>query len=228
MSKTVLVFASQSENSAELENKYGKYCVTKSLNLDGVCVEGIYSNRQSLSKVYNTFIKDENSITVFIHDDAYIRDPDWTEKLKTALDKYDVVGLAGGSEAKINAPCLWHIMCPPHTHRGCVSHVNDDRKGTFVTNFGKQGRVLMLDGLFLAFNTKKLFDSGVKFDESCPAGYHFYDIDFSLTCNSKKLKLGTTYIDVVHNSHGLRKFTDEWQSGQAWFMQKVTDGKYNI
>ena len=226
--KIVLAFASQSENSDNLKQKYGKYCITNSERLEEVTCLGSYSNTRSLAKVYNTFLNEDERITVLAHDDLLIRDKNWIEKTRESLEKYDVVGLAGGSSAKITPPCLWHLMCPSETHRGCVSHVNENRKGTFVTNFGKQGRVLLLDGLFLAFKTKKLFEAGVKFDETNPANFHFYDIDFCMTCNSKKLKLGTTYIDVVHNSPGLKSYSDQWKAGQAWFMQKFADGKYNF
>ena len=224
----VIAYASQTAESSGVEEKYGKYCIVKSERLGEVTQRAFYNNTTSLPRVYNKCIEEENNIVVLAHDDVLIRDVKWIEKLYSALEVYDVVGLAGGSNAKITPPCLWHIMCPRDTHRGCVSHVNENKKGTFVTNFGKQGRVLLLDGLFLAFNPKRLRDVGAKFDETNPAGFHFYDIDFSLTCNSKKLKLGTANIDVVHNSPGLKKYTDEWLSGQAWFMQKNIDGKYNF
>lgn len=221
-----IVYASQAQNREELEKRYDKYCITKSVRSNEVYLQGLYNNSRSLPALYNSFIKDEDSIVILAHDDVYIRDFKWIEKLNTALEKYDVVGLAGASNAKITEPCLWHIMCSKEDHRGRVSHVSDGGKSTFVTNFGPHGRVLILDGLFLAFKNKKIFNSGARFDESNPAKFHFYDIDFCLTCNSKKLKLGTADIDVVHNSHGLRSFTDEWLSGQAWFKQKVADGKY--
>ena len=225
---TILVYASQAKSSVELKNKYGKYNILESTSLDKVQLAEHYDNTKSLSRVYNNYIKNNDTTIVLVHDDVLIRDEQWIEKLENALNTYDVVGLAGASEAKIQPPCLWHIMCPRETHRGRVSHVNEDRSGTFVTNFGKQGRVLLLDGVFLAFKAKRIFEAGVNFDTTNPAGFHFYDIDFCMSCNSKKLKLGTTYIDVVHNSHGLRSYTDEWHSGQAWFMQKFADGKYNF
>lgn len=228
MSKIVLVYASQAANSSELEKRYGNFCITKSARLDEVTLKGAYKNKLPLPRIYNSFINDEEYITVLAHDDLLIKDLKWIEKLKYALEKYDVVGLAGASTAKITPPCLWHLMSTRETHRGRVTHVNENGKDTFVTNFGPQGRVLILDGLFLAFKTKNIHKAGVKFDENNPAGFHFYDIDFCLTCNSKKLKLGTIDIDAVHNSHGLRQYTDIWLSGQAWFMQKFSDGKYNF
>ena len=226
MSKIILAFCSQTSSEKELNDRYGKYHVLKSARLDEVTPLGAYKNTTPLPKMYNLWINNGDYITVLVHDDVLIRDPKWIEKVQEGLEKYDVIGLAGGNNPAITQPCLWHIMCPQNTHSGKVSHVNDDGKGTFVTYFGKHGRTLILDGLFLAFKNNKIKQAGVKFDESNPCIAHFYDIDFSLTCNRNKLKLGTVDIDVVHNSHGLRSYTDEWLSGQAWFMQKVADGKY--
>jgi hypothetical protein len=226
MSNIVLHYCSQASSEKELNDRYGKYHILKSVRLDEVTELGAYNNTASLPKMYNRWICNNENITVLAHDDVLIRDSKWIEKLTESLEKYDVVGLAGGRNPTITQPCLWHIMCPQDTHSGRVSHVTEGGKGTFVTNFGKHGRVLILDGLFLAFKTKKIYNSGARFDESNPCIAHFYDIDFSLTCNRHKLKLGTVDIDVVHNSYGLRSYTDEWLSGQAWFMQKVADGKY--
>ena len=55
---------------------------------------------------------------------------------------------------------------------------------------------------------------------------NFYDIDFSLTCNKKKLKLGTTNIDVIHSSPGLRGYNKEWLARETWFLNKFKSGEY--
>ena len=226
MKRTTVCFCSQASSRKELENKYGKYHILNSPRLNEVEVVEYYNNTTSLPKIYNKWIEPTDTNVVLVHDDVLIYDNKWIEKLNDALEKNDVIGLAGTASAKIKEPCLWHLMGPQEDHRGRVSHVNSDGSGTSVTHFGRHGRVLILDGLFLGFNSKKLFDANVKFDETNPCVAHFYDIDFSLSCNSKKLKLTTTDIHVVHNSHGLRSFTDEWLTGQVWFKQKVIDGKY--
>ena len=224
----LIVSCSQSNTEAELRQKYGKYHILNSANLNNAGITIKYGNKSSLPKVYNNYITkfDSETVLVLAHDDVCITDNNWIEKLDRDLRKYDVVGLAGGSDARITEPCLWHIMCPRDTLKGRVSHVYEGTNDTFVTHFGNQGRVLILDGLFLAFKAKTLLDAEAWFDETNPCIAHFYDIDFSLTCNKKKLKLGTTDIDVVHNSHGLKRYTEEWLSGQAWFKQKFADGKY--
>lgn len=224
--KPSLFYCTQTKNKKELVQKYGKFNILNSAGLDQVNVYSKTENSTSLPKVYSNWVKENDGVVIFTHDDLCIKDEQWLSKLNTALTKYDVVGLAGGSQAVVRPPCLWHIMCPRESFRGTVAHVAANGKDTFVTNFGKQGRVLILDGLFLAFNSKKIKEAGAYFDTSNPCIAHFYDIDFSLTCNKHKLKLGTVDIDTVHFSPGLKSFTDEWQAGQAWFMQKYNDGKY--
>ena len=230
--KPLILSCSQASNKNELDNKYGKYHILNSASLKDGKADAIvkYKNTAKLTEIYNTWLTsfDKETVLVLAHDDVLIRDEQWIEKLEQGLKKYDVVGLAGGINAKITAPCLWHIMCPREDLRGRVSHVVEGSNGseTYVTDFGKQGRVLILDGLFLAFKIKTLLDAEVWFDQSNPCVAHFYDIDFSLTCNKKQLKLGTIPIDAVHNSPGLKKYTDDWLAGQAWFLQKFIDGKY--
>jgi Glycosyltransferase like family len=227
--KVYIGFCSTATSLEDLKSR-GKCNIANSENQNDVTsIDGIFSNTTAIAKNYNTFIeshKDEDCILVLAHDDVLITDKEWVSKLHQALEKYDIVGLAGGSDAALRPPTLWHIMCPKETHRGDVYHKDLNNNSVYKTHFGKNGRVLILDGLFLAFNPKKIFEAGVKFDETCPAKFHFYDIDFSLQCNKAKLKLGTTNINVVHASPGLRSFTKEWNLGQDWFLQKAQSGNY--
>ena len=229
--KPLILSCSQSNNKKELEQRYGKYNIENSYGIgDKANIIVKYGNTEKLPHVYNHWLTkfDKDSILVYAHDDISIVDEQWIEKLEQGLKRYDVVGLAGGINARIVQPCLWHLMCAREDLRGRVRHVVEGSNGsqTYVTDFGKQGRVLLLDGLFLAFKTETLLNTGVWFNETNPCIAHFYDLDFSLTCNKKQLKLGTVPIDVVHNSPGLKSYTNDWLTGQAWFMQNYIDGKY--
>ena len=225
---TYLGFCSAQVDATSLKNR-SKYNILESEGIEQVYVLPLYSNTQSIAKCYNTYIKKysaEDCILVLAHDDVLITDKNWIDKLKQAFKTYDVVGLAGGINPKIQGPALWHLMCSKEDLKGSVNHVDYGNNSTFNTNFGKNGRVALLDGLFLAFNPKKIFEAGVNFDETCPAKFHFYDLDFSLQCNKAKLKLGTTNIGVTHASPGLHSFTDEFKIGQDWFINKARTGQY--
>lgn len=223
-------YCSQDLNAITLGESKGKYCIVNSVDYNKVVSIPYFNNKEKLTKRYNEIINrlsNEDCILVLVHDDVVITDKNWIEKLHVGLEKYDVIGLAGTAEAAIRQPCLWHIMGPRDKHTGTVNHVNFADNSIFTTHFGKNGRALILDGLFFAFNPKKISEKGIKFDETNPCIAHFYDIDFSLTCNKHKLKLGTINLQVTHASPGLRSFTKEWQEGEHWFLNKFNRGEYS-
>ena len=181
-------------------------------------------NTEALATVYNKaidFAIQENiDRLILCHDDAIIESADFEERLIKLHSQFDVIGVAGTTECKIQEPALWHLMgggFQGGNLRGAVAHGNDTQK--HMTSFGQYpARVLLLDGLFLSI-TRNVFTQ-VRFDETCPAKFHFYDLNYSLECNKAKFKLGVSDILITHSSPGLREFTNEFNAGQAWFINK--------
>jgi hypothetical protein len=136
------------------------------------------------------------------------------------MQDFDVIGVAGTTECKLQEPALWHIMGGGFGSgklHGAVAH--GDEKNKAMTSFGPYPkRVLLLDGVFLCI--KKEAFTKVRFDETNPAGFHFYDLDYSLSCHKEKLKLGVSDIMITHSSPGLKEFTSEFNEGQQWFLNK--------
>ncbi len=182
------------------------------------------NNKNSLASVYNQHINEKykDNTLLFVHDDVYIDDLRLYQKLEEAFEIYDVVGLAGTTgPLTIKEPALWHIMGGPReNYRGSVAHYANDKQ-CYSTSFGlTPDRVLLIDGLFMAVKTKTLLDKGIKFDESNPARFHFYDLDFCLQCNKAGLKIGVWPIWCIHKSPGLREYSPEFLKGQEWFINK--------
>ena len=181
------------------------------------------NNTSGLSKAYNKQLTPDNlikhDIVLFIHDDVYIDDLKLKGKLYTAINqlKYDIIGLAGASKKKTRKPCLWHRMSEPKDWSGAVSHPLDNHSRLAVTTFGPwPSRCLVLDGLFLAVNLRRVLEAGWKFNEAFK--YHHYDIAACLDANKLKLTLGTYPIWVTHNSPGLRDINDKsFQQSQDIF-----------
>lgn len=181
------------------------------------------NNKEPLPKIYNQaidFAIQENfDALVLCHDDVII-ESDLAYKLPSIMQDFDVVGVAGTTECKLQEPALWHIMGGGFGSGnlfGAVAH--GDEKNKAMTSFGPYPkRVLLLDGVFLCI--KKEAFTKVRFDESNPAGFHFYDLDYSLSCHKEKLKLGVSDIMITHASPGLREFTPEFNEGQKWFLEK--------
>lgn len=180
------------------------------------------NNTDPLSVVYNDAIDDfKNSVEwiVFVHDDVIIEAPEALERqLNTLGNNFDVIGCAGTRDFTLKEPALWHLMSDRTQHRGAVAHLHDDGH-KFMTSFGVYpDRVILVDGVFIAAKTK-VFDK-VKFDTNNPAGFHFYDLDFSLACHKAGFKIGVGDINITHASPGLKHITDDWTRGQEWFLKK--------
>lgn len=182
-------------------------------------------NTEGLSKMYNNQLKSENlikhDIVLFAHDDVFIDDIKLKGKLYTAIDdlKYDIVGLAGASKIEIKKPALWHLISDRNSWSGSVAHpVND--KQLNVTNFGPwPARCLIMDGLFLAVNLRRVLELGWKFNENYD--FHHYDISSCLDANKLKLRMGTYPIYVTHMSPGLSSMKDKkFINSQEKFLQE--------
>jgi len=184
-------------------------------------------NTDSLHKVYNKaidFAIQENfDHIVLCHDDIILENFDY-EKLKKHFEEYDVLGVAGASQIKIQEPALWHLMGGGfgggHLH-GAVAHLGSKGDKT-MTAFGTYPHpAVIMDGVFLAIS-RKVFKK-IRFDESCPAGFHFYDLAYTLDASLSGFKCGVIDAYITHASPGLQSFTDDWNSGQDWFLEKYKD-----
>ena len=181
------------------------------------------NNKDPLPVVYNKAIdfaiQEDFDNLVLCHDDVII-ESDLTYKLSSLMQDYDIIGVAGTTECKLQEPALWHIMgggFGSGNLHGAVAH--GDEKNKSMTFFGPYPkRVLLLDGVFLCIS-KKVFTQ-VRFDEANPAGFHFYDLDYSLACHKAGFKLGVSDIMITHASPGLKEFTPEFNEGQKWFLEK--------
>jgi hypothetical protein len=192
---------------------------------DDVDVIFAVENTQSLSVVYNQAIvhaiEQDYDTLILVHDDV-ILEHNPIPKLEKLFLKYGLVGVAGCSKAELASPALWHLMgggFGSGNLHGAVAHGTETEK--HMTGFGKYPhQTLMIDGVFMAL-TKDTFNS-VKFDETNPAGFHFYDLDYSYTCAKQKIKVGVGDISITHSSPGLREFTEDWLAGEKWFLNKHT------
>tara|TARA_R110000765_G_scaffold7963_4_gene26043 strand:- start:57943 stop:58638 length:696 start_codon:yes stop_codon:yes gene_type:complete len=200
-------------------------------NLNDVAICMVTENTEAIAKGYNEFLDhydiDEYDYAIFCHDDVSIEDANLAEKLDKAIgddSEFAICGSAGTSSCVIKDKCLWHRMHNDiKSLSGAVAHYTDkDDTECFMTNFGPSPkRVIMLDGLFLAVNIKKVKEAGVRFDESYPSKFHFYDLDFCLEANKAGLKLTTYPIWMVHKSHGLEDINNpEWDAGNQYFKDK--------
>jgi GT2 family glycosyltransferase len=180
-------------------------------------------NTNALAKCYNKAIdfaiEEDVDNLILVHDDVILENYS-TERLDNLMQKFDVVGVAGTTQVKLQSPALWHIMgggFGSGNLHGAVAH--GDGKTKHMTAFGPYPkRVVLLDGVFLAIN-RKVFKK-IRFDESCPAKWHFYDLDYTMQCHKAGFKLGVGDILITHQSPGLSNVTQEFKDGSEWFLNK--------
>lgn len=187
-------------------------------------------NTESLPKIYNKLIEksleDDCDCLILVHDDVILEENPIL-KLEKLFDQFDLVGVAGTSKIELKSPALWHLMGGGFNGgnlHGCVQHFSYSRAGEqhpipYKTEFGSYPhRAVMIDGVFMALNRKVM--ETMRFDESNPCKFHFYDLSFSLDCHLNGCKVGVGDILITHASPGLREFTEDWKNGEKWFLNK--------
>jgi len=178
---------------------------------------------KGLGQFYNECI--DNSLDydylVLVHDDVDIINSDLLYQLKSGHAHFDILGVAGCVNPKIQEKNLWHWMgggMESGNLKGFAGHPSVGNS-FYVSSFGPtKHRVVLLDGVFLSINLKKLKKTSVRFDDIFM--FHHYDLDFCLTCNQNKLKLGVWPILINHQSPGLREFDEAFETSNKKFINK--------
>lgn len=168
-----------------------------------------FENKAGLPAVFNRSIAAaaDDEVLLFVHDDVWLADGQWEEKLLAAFARFDIVGVAG-NRRRVPGQHTW--LCT-HTDgvRGYVDtgHISGrvghgrDLRAVQWSEFGPAPAACeLLDGLFIAARADVLRRRGVKFDERFM--FHFYDLDFCRSARRQGVAVGTWPIELVHQSKG--------------------------
>lgn len=182
-------------------------------------------NTRGLGQVYNEAIDaagNSSALLVFVHDDVWLSDKNWTTKIREGLDKYAVIGIAGNKRRLARQPA-WALVDQelswdaPENLSGVVGRGEGPEPDGF-NSYGPSGQtVKLLDGLLLAADSQTLLAADVRFDPQFK--FHFYDMDFCRSCETAQLSMATWPLSVIHESGG--DFGSlPWQVGYARYMKK--------
>lgn len=186
---------------------------------------------RGLSEIFNRAIeKTAPEVNLlFVHDDVYLHDWFLGQRIAEALERFDVVGLAGSTNPDLSQPS-WGLAFdanlepkgwqPGLKGSGAVNHF--DYACPKVSLYGPAPQSCqLLDGVFIAVRTSLVKERGVRFDPRFH--FHCYDIDFCRSASAAGLRLGTWPIAVTHDSGGAyrseafkraaRIYLDKWGSG---------------
>ena len=185
-------------------------------------------NTRGLPAVYNQTIAesvDDPALLIFAHNDIHLCDFYWADRIFSALQRFDIVGLAGNTRRVRNQPG-WPFVDTDFTwdSRENLSGLVGHGKGyppALLSVYGPPLReVKLLDGLLLACFSNTLRTSGLKFDEQFD--FHFYDLDFCRQAEIKKLRMGTCALSVVHESSG-SVGSELWRAAYERYLRKWGD-----
>jgi hypothetical protein len=166
-----------------------------------------YNNVKSLPVCYNDAIAssvDPEEVLVFVHDDVFIVDFFWIDKLIFGFQIFDILGLAGNkrrvprqpSWAFINEKLVWD---QPSNLSGVVGH--GQQFPCQLSVYGQPGQpCMLLDGVLLATKKSTLEKNAIRFDERFD--FHFYDLDLCRQAEDKNVRMGTIPLGVIHQSGG--------------------------
>lgn len=167
-----------------------------------------FENRRGLPQIYNESIARESTadVMVFMHDDVWLADQEWTDKVVTALKSYDVIGVAGNKRRQPGQSAWLFLPWSPVGFQwdrqylsGRIAHGTDEAHE--IEEFGPApASCELLDGVFLAVNARAMRASRLRFDTRF--AFHFYDMDFCRAAGKAGLTLGTWTIDLIHASAG--------------------------
>jgi GT2 family glycosyltransferase len=143
-----------------------------------------------------------------------------SDRIRSALDTFDVVGLAGNRRLLPGMPA-WHVKnkkmeWDKEFLSGIVSH-GAQPFGTPSVYGPTPAPVQLLDGLLIAARASSLLDIGIRFDERFD--FHFYDLDFSRQANAAGLRVGTWPMAVTHVSGGSYG-SMAWKKGLDLYLRK--------
>jgi GT2 family glycosyltransferase len=184
-------------------------------------------NKRGLPDVYNENLAAaaNDSVVVLLHDDVWIDDLFFYQRVIEGLRTFDVIGVAGNRRrvpqqpawAFVNSQMTWDDRV---NLSGAVAH-GQYPFGT-ISYFGETpAECELLDGVFLAARKSVLTDKEVFFDPRFD--FHFYDMDFCRSARQRGLRLGTWPICLTHQSGGAfggeqwqkryRAYLDKWEKG---------------
>lgn len=166
-----------------------------------------FNNAKSLPVCYNEAITgtvDPEEIMVFLHDDVFIVDFFWIDKLIMGFQRFDILGLAGNKRRVPRQPS-WAftdvrlVWDHPSNLTGVVGH--GQQFPCQLSVYGQPGQQCkLLDGVLLATKKSILEKNAIHFDERFD--FHFYDLDLCRQAEERNVRMGTIPLGVIHQSGG--------------------------
>ncbi len=190
-----------------------------------------YANTRGLSEIYNARMAaaTDDSILLFIHDDVWLDDERFADRIIEGLAEFDMIGLAGSRRRLPKQPSWGFVMSKRKPGiaewdedqylSGAVAH-GADAHGEVRVYGEAPAECELMDGVLLAARKSVLDSYKVGFDKRFM--FHFYDLDVCRLARKRGMRLGTWPIAITHQSGGSFG-TPMWQQGYQTYLEKWKD-----
>ncbi|MGL4233854.1 MAG: hypothetical protein ACRCWJ_21035 [Casimicrobium sp.] len=189
-----------------------------------------FNNALGLPEIYNRRIdaQSKTDALVFVHDDVWLEDYCFADRVIDGLATYDVIGVAGNKRVLDTHPA-WCFVDDAFTwdDRENLSGYVGHGKMPFgeISAFGiAPAACELLDGVLIAAKKSSLNAAKVLFDPQFK--FHFYDMDFSRTARAAGLLLATWPIAITHQSGGAFG-SPAWRAALALYRAKWCTPNFN-
>ena len=181
-----------------------------------------FANRRSLAHTFNSGLEQAaaDSLVVFCHDDLWLGEAPLVPALLEALERFDLVGVAGNSRRGAGQQAWWlHPDTGAWDHPNLVGRLRHGCPEAFTpqTYGPTPAAAALLDGVFLAGRASVLRRAGLRFDPLLP--FHFYDLDLCRAAERAGLRLGVWPLELIHASGG-GAFTPAWKASLLLYQRK--------
>lgn len=185
-----------------------------------------FENTHGLPAIYNAAIADsgDSDILVFVHDDVWINDNFFSDRVIEGLARFDVIGVAGNRH-RANGPA-WAFVDTRLTWddrarlTGSIGSGSDPFSPILYFGYAP-AECQLLDGVFLCARRSTLVKRGISFDPRFD--FHFYDLDFCRNSRRKGLRLGTWPVCLTHQKTVSAFGSDAWHRAYEAYREKWDD-----
>lgn len=212
-----------SEQVSSITDKLVKYLA--SCNIKVYLLANQSSIFEAYSKGYKLANPDKDDIMIFCHDDIEISEKpeDFVRKVTETcnLDNTGFIGPAGTTNLTENAVWWDQNQWKMGRHRGFVRHLNE-KKVPYDTNYGPEGPVVALDGLFLACKGHICEEIGLDKPEYLIGDWDFYDIHYTTTAHKAGYVNRAFHMNILHASRGELVGRESWHMNREAFIKQNT------
>ena len=202
----------------------GAKALFSTLSSYGVHVK-VLANQTSIFEAYKKGLEacdaGPDDIIIFCHDDIEILSSkaEFVGSLSQAVAQtVGIIGLAGTTELGENAVWWDQTKWREGKHRGRVLHREPQ---VHSTEYGACGRVVAMDGLFLAARRAVWEMVGLEKPKHFKGDWDFYDIHYTTRAHLLGYNNYTVPIEVIHDSSGELVGRDSWHLNREAFINNT-------